>query len=284
MLLAPVPGGTGVHPKGFSRGPGHQRDRFLFWEITLEKKRVIVFIDGFNLYHAIDDLDWNPVTKEHKNTKHFLKWLNLWALGNALIHPKNDQLVAGYYFSAFARWLDRPAQERHRSYVAALISTGIIPVMGIFKKKPRSCPRCKQRWNGHEEKESDVNLATYLVRLAFEDAFDKAIIFTADTDLAPAIRTVREAFPDKEIRVAIPEKRLNRSIALETAASGRIRITESHFGNNLFPPEITLPDGSKIKRPEKYAPPAESAARPHVMTAFNLSLEQFDELYRRLAE
>lgn len=98
--------------------------------------------------------------------------------------------------------------------------------MGTFKKKPRNYPSCKHKWDGHEEKESDVNLAVYLVKLAYENAFDKAIIFTADTDLAPAIRIVRQAFPEKEIRVAIPEKRLNRTKALENAASGRIRLTE----------------------------------------------------------
>ena len=39
--------------------------------------RVISFIDGFNLYHAIDNL----------NQSH-LKWLNLHSLSNAFIKPK----------------------------------------------------------------------------------------------------------------------------------------------------------------------------------------------------
>lgn len=128
-------------------------------------------------------------------------------------------------------------------------------MLGTFKRKPRSCPSCKHQWDGHEEKESDVNLAVYLVKLAFEDAFDKALIFTADTDLAPAIRIVRQAFPAKEIRVAIPEKRLNRSKALENAANGRIRVTEQHFSRNLFSEKILLSDRTAIIRPRKYTPP-----------------------------
>ncbi len=219
------------------------------------KNRVVVFVDGFNLYHAIDDLDRNATTKRHTNAKHYLTWLDILSLSKALIHPKNDELVGGYYFSAYAGWINQDAQERHRDYVAALKSTGVIPVMGTFKKKPRNCPNCKHQWDGHEEKESDVNLAVFLVKLAYEDAFDKAIIFTADTDLAPAIRLVREAFPKKEIRVAIPEMRLNRSKALENAANGRIRVTDSHFARNLFPAKIFLPDGTEIERPKKYKPP-----------------------------
>ena len=97
-----------------------------------------------------------------------------------------------------------------------------------------------------------MNLAVHLVKLAFENGFDKAIVFTVDTDLAPAIREVRQSFPAKEVRIAIPEKRLNRTSALEHAASGRIRLTESHFARNLLPEKIMLPNGSTLQRPEKY--------------------------------
>ncbi|MHB1655486.1 MAG: NYN domain-containing protein [Burkholderiales bacterium] len=220
-----------------------------------DQNRVIVFVDGFNLYHAIDELNRDIKTKQFTHSKHYLKWLNISALSNALIHPAQDRLVGAYYFSAFAGWIAQDAQDRHRDYVAALKSTGFVPVMGTFKKKPRKCPNCKHTWDGHEEKESDVNIALHLVTLAYENAFDKAIIFTADTDLAPAIRTVREKFPDKQVYVAIPERRLNRSKALENAANGRIRVTELHFARNLFPAQVVLPSGSVINRPSKYLPP-----------------------------
>jgi uncharacterized LabA/DUF88 family protein len=260
------------HPTSNAGGPGTLRFRFffprghprsrpparpvLFLGYDLDQKnRVAVFVDGFNLYHAIDDLDIDPITARHRHSKHFLKWLDIVALSKALIHPKRDELVSAHYFSAFAGWIKEDAKDRHRSYVAALKSTGVVPVMGTFKRKPRTCPSCKHKWDGHEEKESDVNLAIHLVKLSHEDAFDKAIIFTADTDLAPAIRTVRATFPQKDVRIAIPEMRLNRSNALESAASGRIRITESHFARNLFPEKITLADGGEIIRPKKYTPP-----------------------------
>jgi uncharacterized LabA/DUF88 family protein len=219
------------------------------------QSRVIVFVDGFNLYHSIHELNTDPQTKRFTNTKHYLKWLDISALSKALIHPTKDSLVGTYYFSAYAGWTAQDVQDRHRDYVAVLKSTGVIPVMGTFKKKPRKCPKCKHEWDGHEEKESDVNIAMYLAKLAYEDAFDKAIIFTADTDLAPAIRIVRGAFPQKEVRVAIPERRLNRSKALEDAATGRIRITEQHFARNLFPAQVALTDGTVINRPLKYTPP-----------------------------
>jgi len=51
-------------------------------------RKVIAYIDGFNLYHAIDDL-----RKPH------LKWLDLKALA-ASICGENETLVATKYFSA----------------------------------------------------------------------------------------------------------------------------------------------------------------------------------------
>lgn len=216
-------------------------------------KRVIFFVDGFNLYHSIDELNWYPAKKKYTNSKHHLKWLNIWSLCKALIHPKEDELIEGYYFSAYAGWIDKDAQNRHRSYVKALQSTGIKTMMGTFKKKPRKCPKCKHTWEGHEEKESDVSLAVWLIKLACSNSYDKAIVFTADTDIAPAIRIVKEDFPDKEIRIAIPQRRLNRSNDLINAADGKIRIKESNFSNNLFPEQIEF-DGTIIKRPSKYAP------------------------------
>lgn len=234
---------------------------------TDNKNRVIVLVDGFNLYHAIHDLDKDPVSKRPTNSKHHLKWLNLWSLSKALVHPTKDELVGGYYFSAYANWIDAGAQSRHRDYVSALKSTGMTAVLGKFKEKPRKCPKCKHGWMGHEEKESDVNLAIYLVELAHRNAFDKAIIFTADTDLAPAIRMVKNAFPTKVLQVAIPQHRLGKSNALVASAHGRIKLMETHFERNLFPEKISLVSGAELSRPAKYLPPAVPAMAQALLAA-----------------
>ena len=63
----------------------------------------ITYIDGFNLYHSIDELD-----------RPELKWLNLWSLAESLIR-KNEELVEVNYFSAYATWLP-DAYRRHRQY------------------------------------------------------------------------------------------------------------------------------------------------------------------------
>jgi hypothetical protein len=83
--------------------------------------RALTYFDGFNLYHAIDELG-RPA----------LKWVNLWTLSGLLIRP-GETLVGVKYFSAYATWLPGPFS-RHRSYVAALRHFGVETVMGHFKK------------------------------------------------------------------------------------------------------------------------------------------------------
>jgi len=208
-----------------------------------DKKKTIVIIDGFNLYHAIADLG-----KSH------LKWLDLWALSSALVHPQRDELVGVYYCSAYATWL--PDQcSRHRLYVSALRATNVTPIIGQFKEKRRSCKSCRAKWIGHEEKESDVNLAIRLVDMAHKGVYDKAIVITADTDITPAITMVRNTFPEKEVFVAIPKARKRYSQALQKSATSTITIQDHHFERNLLPREMTN-GGRVITRPPEYDPPA----------------------------
>jgi hypothetical protein len=88
--------------------------------------RVACYIDGFNLYHSIDDLG-----KPH------LKWVDLWALAQSLCRP-GETLVKVAYFSAYATW--RPdAYARHRQYVAALQNSGVECHMARFSEQSARC-------------------------------------------------------------------------------------------------------------------------------------------------
>ncbi|HLA34300.1 MAG TPA: NYN domain-containing protein, partial [Rhodocyclaceae bacterium] len=204
-----------------------------------EKKRVMAFVDGFNLYHAIDDLDIDPKSHRPRRQKQHLKWLNIWSMASAFAPPSRETIVAVHYFSAFATWLP-DAHQRHREYVRALEATGVHVVMGNFKKKFRSCNSCKTTWTGHEEKESDVNIALHLLDMAYQDAYDKAFLVTADTDLVPAIKMVRSRFPEKEVVALIPKNRFQHAMELRQACNSASRIEESHIEKNLFDSSITL--------------------------------------------
>ena len=206
--------------------------------------RATSFIDGFNLYHALKRL----------NGPHLL-WVDLWRLSEAQLAGRTESLTATYYFSAFANWLSAE-KARHKEYVAALEWAGVTPVMGHFKNKDRKCPSCNHIWQGHEEKETDVNIALYLLNEAYKDTYDKALIISRDSDLKPAIAMVRQEFPAKEIVVIAPPH-LGHSVDLLNVASAKKKITKKQIERCLFPAVIKGGNGEILsKRPEAYTPPA----------------------------
>jgi hypothetical protein len=83
--------------------------------------RAALYVDGFNLYHAIDDL--------HQN---HLKWLNLWALGQLLIPSLSQTLVKVVYCTAI-RTDDAKKMMRHRGYFRALEALGVTCLKGHFR-------------------------------------------------------------------------------------------------------------------------------------------------------
>lgn len=209
--------------------------------------RVSAFIDGFNLYHALD-----------ATGQHHLKWLDLRRLCAEFAPPPHQSLNEVYYFSAYATW--RPAAyARHRSFVAALGTCGVTPVMGVFKRKDRSCRACGHTWPDHEEKETDVNIALHLLRDAQLDRYDRALIISGDSDLAPAVRMVREQFPAKSIRILAPYPRQH-SMDLVRSAGGlehARRIQQIHVERCLLPDKVLDASGLLCaERPLKYCPPS----------------------------
>jgi uncharacterized LabA/DUF88 family protein len=205
-------------------------------------KRVIAYIDGFSMYHALDDLKENH-----------LKWLDLWSLISSLL-KEDEQLEKVAYFSAFATW--RPnSVVRHKTYVEALENSGVTPIMSHFKQKNRSCKNCKSEWLDHEEKETDVRIALGILQGAFEDTYDKAFILTSDSDLVPAIRAVKEICPDKSLLVVTPPKRHHLSRDLRAQASS-YALTKGRIKKHLFPEEISTQTNRIIQRPAEYDPPS----------------------------
>lgn len=202
-------------------------------------QRTIVYIDGFNLYHAIDDL-----CEPH------LKWVDLWALSEKLLLT-GQQLLAVKYFTAYATW--RPeSYRRHQRYVASLEAKGVTPIIGRFKRKTVRCQaKCRRTYITHEEKETDVNIGVHLVADALNDRFDRALVLSADTDLNSAVALARVEAPAKRIDVVAPPNRKGRnSAALFEVTKGRIR-------SSLLPSLIELSDGRAILRPRSYDPPIE---------------------------
>ena len=112
----------------------------------------------------------------------------------------------------------------------------------------------------HEEKETDVNIALHLLRDAYENIYDKAILVSQDSDLCPAVAMVREKLPDKKLKTITPlNAQHSGKMTKLVGKEYRGMIKAIHLKNSLLDRVIILPNGKKITRPEKYDPPDFSA-------------------------
>lgn len=194
------------------------------------------YVDGFNVYHAV-----------LKTCPQYL-WLNYWQLAQNILRA-HDHLEKVTYFTAYANWKSPDVVRKHQEYVKVLRSAGVDTVHGRFMKKKVTCHLCHREFLSHEEKRTDVNIALWLVKDAFRDLFDKAVILSADSDLVPAIETVHDIAPGKEIGVMTPIGR--ESIQLVQVADFHYRMSMKQLAASQFPPEVKV--GSEIiKRPPEW--------------------------------
>ncbi|MBM4158537.1 MAG: NYN domain-containing protein [Ignavibacteria bacterium] len=200
--------------------------------------KIIFFIDGFNLYHALLN---NPAYNKYK-------WLNYYRLAQCYI-AKKDDLIDVYWFTALAIW-NKDKVKRHKIYIKALENAGVKIVRGEFKKKTRKCRICHKSYSSYEEKQTDVNMALYLFKLAIQDKFDKAFLISGDSDLIPSIKTVKETFPDKQITVILPLG--GRSESLKQSADSYMKMKEKHLQSSQFPETIIMKNGEIITKPKEW--------------------------------
>lgn len=203
--------------------------------------KIAFFIDGFNLYHALDYC--HAIPEHHRYRKY--KWLNLRKLASLFV-GRLDTLGEVFYFTALATWMpDKVA--RHKLFIRAQESEGVTIVYGEFKRKDKRCFVCRKQYSTFEEKQTDVNIAIHLLQLAIQDRYDRAVIISGDTDLIPALKAVRLTFPGKQIGVIIPIG--GSSENLKKQADFHFRLKEHHLASSRFPSSIILPDATTLECP-----------------------------------
>ena len=200
-----------------------------------ERKKTIVYIDGFNLYY-----------RALKGTPY--KWLDLDAFCRKLL-PKNDVIGIKYFTALVSARPNDPQQPiRQETYLRALRTLPNLDIIeGAFLSNAVCLPRVldrKSRTLGEpvwvyrtEEKGSDVNLATHLLTDACRGAFEAAVLVSNDTDFLLPITMVREVM-GQPVGVVYPSERI--SERLRAAASFIKPVRTSALRDCQFP--VTLRD------------------------------------------
>ncbi|MBY0491147.1 MAG: NYN domain-containing protein [Gemmatimonadaceae bacterium] len=218
--------------------------------------RTFVYVDGFNLYYRA--LQRGPY-----------KWLDLKTLFAGLLSPENRIDAIRYYTANISGKRDPHAPNRQHAYLRALST---IPEVSIH----RGNFLVSEKWAAlaqppqmmvrpspvtalvvkTEEKGSDVNLASHLIRDAFLDRFDVAVVVSNDTDLVEPIRIVAQEV-GKPVGLVSPSDKPAKSLV--QVASFVRHLSNSRLAAAQFPEVIP---GTPIRRPAAWAtvPPGSSGA------------------------
>ncbi len=216
--------------------------------------RVTGFIDGFNLYHSIDD--------QIIPLPHFTqyKWLNVIKLIKRFM-PSEDTLTDVYFFSAITEWEVERAR-RHKIYLQALQNSGVKLILGKFKKKIKRCKNCNFESVFPVEKKTDVNIAVRIMGAAFKNRFDKCYLVSGDTDLAPVLAEIKLLFSDKIIGVISPMGRENG--ALKRIAHIHGAISEEILKDSMFENPLIIPEKPQLECPIEWTWNPSPPANPEV--------------------
>ena len=144
-------------------------------------ERVMVFIDGSNLYHSLKHYYGRTDLDIGKFCRNLLR---------------RRQLIRIYYYNAKVGRKEEPERYKHQQAFFASVST--IPYaelrLGnlVYTNWPTVPPY---------DKGTDVQLATDMLTHSFKNNYDVAILVAGDSDFAPALQSVKDY--GKHVEVAL---------------------------------------------------------------------------------
>lgn len=137
--------------------------------------RVALFFDGNNFYRSMDtydstiELDYDRLAK--------------WVVNE--ISGDQGELVGAYYYTGFS---DQAGLDR---FLRGLeMRTGFFVRREPIVERTMSCPHCHGEVPYRLEKRVDTRLVAEMIQLAAVGAFERAVVFSGDEDLVPAVDAV----------------------------------------------------------------------------------------------
>lgn len=224
--------------------------------------RTACFVDGYNVFYGLV-----------AGTSY--KWLDLPALLKHILRVEQPdcELKAISFFTSGVKpslasrgSLSKEAQD---TYLRALIARGVNVHYGRHQLEPRNAPRFVNKetppsrldqvaiWK-LEEKETDVHIAISMYQLASRQArlpanerVQQLVLVSADTDMTPALRAIREDFPDLRLGVILPHRE-----GMKRTLPGSLRnnahwmrkvVTEDEIASHQFPDRVPTQKKPAIK-------------------------------------
>lgn len=208
----------------------------------MAKQRVIVYIDGFNFYNGLRDMNWRNYY-----------WLDINKFSQSIIKDlnKNHVLVESYYFSAPPH-KHITKEKRQRRFFDVNEINNVKIIKGYHKDKSKDCNKCGKKMSMSEEKQTDVNIALWMLKNAAIKKCDLSILISGDTDMIPIIQSIKDISPNHKIMVFFPPKRKTHQMIKYLDGWRDLSKYEKYFKESLFSDQVNLSTDKVIEIPKKW--------------------------------
>ena len=223
--------------------------------------KTIVYIDGFNLYFG--SLQGTPY-----------RWLDVCALANRLCREQNPacELVLIKYFTADirAKFSSRGevSYRAQQDYLLSIQAYGkeqnaqLEVIKGKYNVQPKKfyAYRDPIDFNSKlavwapEEKQTDVSIAVHMLCDVMDQPIDQVVIFSNDSDLAPALRVIKMRWHGLKVGIVAPIRGEGRNASAdlcEYADWTRRGISDEELAATQLPEKVRTRKRA-ITRPEHW--------------------------------
>jgi uncharacterized LabA/DUF88 family protein len=208
----------------------------------MDKKRVIVYVDGYNFYYGL---------KHGGSTWKRLYWLDIVKFFERMMLP-DQELVEVNYYSACPLDDQQAADNQDVLFSANKLNPKFKLHLGRYKKKKFKCQNCGYKIKTYEEKESDVRVATGMLVDMFSLRCDITIVVSADSDMIPSVEIIKSFNPTHPVHAFIPPNQ--KSFALVSKCDTIVWLSryKARFVQSMLPDEVLLENGYVLRRPENW--------------------------------
>ncbi len=214
----------------------------------MSTNKVIAYFDGFNYYEGLRKKGWK---------KYY--WQDLVKFVELFLKPYQE-LEEVRYFSAIQKNIEK-AKRQDKLFQANKLNPKFHLILGEFKQRKRwrkiECNgrKVSREIKFWEEKKSDVALASYIIRDVVLNKCDTIFLFSADSDITPALDVIQElsnGIKSVKIIVFFPPGNFSSDLKKKANKTFLLENHELKIKNSQLPEDIELKDGFILKKPEKW--------------------------------
>ena len=212
-------------------------------------ERVTVYIDGYNFYYGLRRLRENDSDWQKFYWIDFVKFFQ-----NFLSASQVLQKVC--YFTASPKNLPKATRQAVLFEANKLINEERFEVIkGYFYEKETICNYCGKTTKRPEEKQTDVNISIKMMGDCVQNNTDTVILVSADSDLVPPLKYIKEFYPEKKIRIYFPPNNFSFELySMMKADKKKVVMLEKNkvkFFNSILP-DVVSKDGKSYTIPAKW--------------------------------